>query len=327
MLFKRFISFVSAFCLLFHITCAVFAENVATPATTSVTNEIYDVETGEPLAESLDELADIVENNEKFNFANDDVLTVIVPSKLDFTIDPFEVSGKGQIYSDVFLIQNYSNEDVAVRLENIKYIFANDDDFLSLDAPPDIPFGLAHNSDLKEIYMVLHYENRDWENFLITAKERSETADIILRAAEYDSEGKFVALNEESTLSFSFSGMVNHMPAKQWENKDVTVSIEYTMTALPCTSEPETPEDVEMDEENLEIVEGTTLDEENASESAQTDESEAETVPEAENNVVHEQPETTEHFEDSTAKEGIETPKADAVIVDEPVDKTTSSED
>lgn len=236
-----------------------FADSMATSGVTAV----YDIPTGELVAANLDELEALVDNAENLDFAESSMLTVVVPSNLDFQLDPLEVHGKGQIYSDNFLIQNYSNTDVTVKLENIKYTFVNETDFLSLDMPPEIPFGIRNPSKLKEVYMLLHYENRDYENFVITTKEKSETADIILAAAEYDEDGNFVELNADSTLIFSFTGIVNHLPAIEWEDKDFSVSIEYTLIPDEFDESDEADQEVdENDDANAELspAEDTALD-------------------------------------------------------------------
>lgn len=69
--------------------------------------------------------------------ADSTVMNVSMPLEVPFTINPFEMYGKGQIYSDVFQIENHGAGDVVIDITDIRYIFANEEDFVSMDAPVD----------------------------------------------------------------------------------------------------------------------------------------------------------------------------------------------
>lgn len=166
--------------------------------------------------------------------ALDSILDIQVPYDLPFMIDPIERSGNGQVYSETFRIDNYGGTDVYVHFTSIQYIFANGEDFFSLDEP----FDVDKESPLKELYMTLEYENHDRSPFVIRDFEQAELEPILLEAAEYDDDGNFIALRENSTVRFHFSGSVNHAPLEPWASGDVKVSIRYSIEELDNSEEP-----------------------------------------------------------------------------------------
>jgi len=52
----------------------------------------------------------------------DRIYSVTFPAEIHAYLDPGNISGRGQIFSDVYTIENYSNRDVAVKIKNIVYI-------------------------------------------------------------------------------------------------------------------------------------------------------------------------------------------------------------
>ena len=55
-----------------------------------------------------------------------ELLQVVVPASLDFTIDPFEIAGRGQIYSKSYRIENNGDTDLVLTLSDMRVFFAGE---------------------------------------------------------------------------------------------------------------------------------------------------------------------------------------------------------
>jgi hypothetical protein len=151
------------------------------------------------------------------------VLNVIVPATVSISIDPLEINRRGQVYSDEYTIQNFTDADVILTFTDMRVIFANDADFEALAAP----FDENTVSDRKAIQLVLNFGRNDIAPVVLTDANRTNETSVRLRAFGYDAGGA------ASSLSLSFAGSVNHAPAAEWLDGDVKLLLEYRLDAVP----------------------------------------------------------------------------------------------
>ncbi len=149
------------------------------------------------------------------------VLEVMIPSTVSITIDPFELAGRGQIYSDIYEIGNYGDADVLLTFTDIQVTFADDENFESLAGP----FDESSGSELKSIYLQLDFGRDDVPSAVLTGPGRAGGISIPLASAQTGTDRSFVSL--------SFSGSVNHLPEVAWQDGDVKISMTYSIDAVP----------------------------------------------------------------------------------------------
>ena len=162
---------------------------------------------------------------------SDDVLNVIVPINVNITIDPLELAGKGQIYSNVYKIKNDGDTDVLLTFTDIQVTFSDDLNFEALAQPFDEKIG----SSLKAIYMQMDFGRSDIPSAVITDNQSTRGAITIPLASAQDE----TVVN--SILQLNFSGSVNYAPVVAWEDNDVTIRITYTLEAVPPPPAEEAP--------------------------------------------------------------------------------------
>jgi hypothetical protein len=155
------------------------------------------------------------------------VLNIVIPATVSISIDPFEINGRGQIYSDEYAIQNLTDSDVILTFTDMRVIFANDTDFEALA----VPFDENTVSDRKAVQLVLNFGRNDVTPVVLTDMNRAAEKSVLLRAAEYD------ASEAASSLSLSFTGSLNHAPAVDWKDGDVKLRLEYLLEAVPLEAE------------------------------------------------------------------------------------------
>lgn len=128
-----------------------------------------------------------------------------IPQKLDIVIDPWEMDGRGQVYSDVYVIRNTGDTSGILTLSNLacrpreesRVVIKSDRDGL-------------HDSNDKYIYLEMLFGNRDR---IIFSSEKSQ----------YQTE-----LKPGEELSICFSGEVNENAFAKWMDQDVAISVVYS---------------------------------------------------------------------------------------------------
>lgn len=146
-------------------------------------------------------------------------LRIEVPTELPFVIDPFEITGRGQVYSQDFQIINRSAERVKVTLTEIKYSFKNNKDFRAVSALEDID----DTSDKKDIFLTLDIEETG-ETLAITDQSPLKNYSFLLASGNGDGEES----GESDRITFSIGGSVNPSPRSEWYRNDVRIEILYT---------------------------------------------------------------------------------------------------
>lgn len=177
----------------------------------------------EPAAEIPDTSEAVqLTQEEESGYDGSEVLNVAVPLTVSIVIDPFEISGKGQIYSDLYEITNFGDADVLLTFTDIQVTFADDTNFEALAKP----FDDRTDSDLKSIYLLLNFGRDNITPVAITDPAREDDITIPLAGNQADANGN-------SFLSFYFSGNVNHLPEVGWKDGDVKISISYKLEVIP----------------------------------------------------------------------------------------------
>jgi hypothetical protein len=158
-----------------------------------------------------------------------ETVSVIVPSTLDFTLDPLEINGLGTVFSEEYPLVNMGATDVILTFTDIKVIFGNDTDFVMSDVPvsPDEIGGP------KKVYLVLDFGNPDIEPIVLTDPYRAAPPEIILRAD----------FKEDAEYSLGVTGSISSYPENDWGTGDVAISLTYHLnSATPDEpAQPETP--------------------------------------------------------------------------------------
>jgi hypothetical protein len=167
------------------------------------------------------------------------VLNVLVPMRVSVTIDPFELNGEGQIFSEPYYINNQGDYDVLLTFTDLVITYSDENNF----EPLAHPFSAQSGSKLKSIYMLMKFDRNDMADVILTNTEREGEVTIHLTSNLQD--------DGNSYISFSFEGNVNELPDTAWTSGDVHFDLVYTLTPLlppaediPDLSTEEKPADI-----------------------------------------------------------------------------------
>ncbi|MCI8940331.1 MAG: hypothetical protein HFH12_10150 [Dorea sp.] len=155
-----------------------------------------------------------------------------IPQKMAIVIDPWEIDGKGQIYSEQYIVKNTGKTDGVLTLTSrVCKLWDKSEVIVKTDKR-----GL-HDDKVKAVYMEMEYGNGD---------------KVILS----EDETKYQAeLKPGEELAVRFIGEVNENASESWKDSDVTVDVVYSWSGKEVSAETEdfAEKDLEPGEEqNLE---------------------------------------------------------------------------
>lgn len=163
--------------------------------------------------------------------ARDDcIYNVSFPTNPKAYLDPGNLSGKGQVFSNDFMVENYGNTDIAVKIKNIEVYYRSTENVYELskeDATDAEPYVKKINVDI-----VWRNEIENTEKVLAVIEGHADEYVLFLKAAEYDNAGQFVRLDDGSTGLFYFTGTMSSNPELIWEDGEITVSFDYEIEKM-----------------------------------------------------------------------------------------------
>lgn len=188
------------------------------------------------------------------------VLRLLVPTKINFILDPYGIAGDRTLDSPEYSIINYSNVDVDVEINELAYSFSDNGTFFASTQPLD----LTQEEEDKAVYMFLRriahpslnemdeleessaaqIKHADNDDFLILDTNDGSSFKIRLKAANYDENGGFLSLNEDSVFLFKIMGDIRMGHSAPWKSGDLSLHMVYSWTPVTESSadEPDTDE-------------------------------------------------------------------------------------
>ena len=153
------------------------------------------------------------------------IYNVSFPANTTAYFDPDNLSGKGQVFSNPYTVENYGNTDVAIKIKNIDIEY-NSTETIYEFGEEETEDSLSNVKRL-HINMVWVNESENTEKVLKIMEGAPEEEVLVLRAAEYDEQGEFVSLREGGTGAFYFTGTVEAGSGAVWEDGEITVRFDY----------------------------------------------------------------------------------------------------
>lgn len=189
---------------------------------------------------------------------------LLIPQKLDIVIDPWEMDGRGQIYSEKYVIRNEGETTGILTLSNLTCKSQESGNVIVRSDKNGL-----HDDEEKALYLEMWFGDSD----CIVLSEQG---------AEYQTE-----LEPGEEIIIYFAGEVNEYASEDWGSNDVKVSIVYSWDV----EEALTDEKVE-DKSAAEIKENAN---ELKGESEDADTKDKEETDGLDNNIVK-----TENFEEAS---------------------------
>lgn len=194
--------------------------------------------------EEVPEAADGAEEEENVLYS------VSFPTDTHACLDPGNLSGKGQIFSEYYAVENYGNTEVKITIKNIDVYYASTEDVYEFsDEEID-----DHSSKVKKmnIGMVWGKENEEAEKTIYLSEGVREEEVLTLSASEYEENGEFVSLKEGSTGYFYFTGTLNANPNIEWEEGELIVRFDYEILSTE-SGEEKKEEELKASEQSADI--------------------------------------------------------------------------
>ena len=218
-----------------------------------------------------------------------------IPQKLEVVIDPWEMDGRSQIYSEQYVIRNDGKEPGILTLSNLACRVSEQSRAIVTTNRSGL-----HDGDEKLIYMQMKFGNGD-------------QIDLSEDGSSYQ-----VELQPEEELSVCFEGEVNENASESWQDGDVTVTVVYSWDVKPALDDVDGKEEKtqEIESENKAEEEELEEDNGNTSQDAGVDTNNEEINENKEEQVDEEEQESEKVIEDEQVIEEEETiqPKEDEIL-------------
>lgn len=182
----------------------------------------------------------------------DILYNVSLPADSTAYLDPGNISGRGQIFSEQYKVENYGNTDISIKIKDIDiyckfserlYEFSENEiaDSSPSDSIPSDNSFVDSDPAVKKLHVEMVWKNENGEpEKVLNVSEGVADEDVLhLKAAEYDDDGGFVELNDGGTGSFFFRGTVDPDPGLVWEDGEIVIRFNYEIVNTDEEEEPE----------------------------------------------------------------------------------------
>lgn len=151
--------------------------------------------------------ANSVSGNGVASISHGDVksMSLYLPSRMDFYIDPWGVNDRGQIYSDEYSVRNTGDRAGTLIMSKIKCCVGEQGNVI---IQPDSQH--LRENDQKNIYMEMLLSNGD--SIVMTEDEKEFRLD----------------LDPGEEIKIRFTGEVNENSNLAWKDKDISITVTYS---------------------------------------------------------------------------------------------------
>lgn len=229
---------------------------------TTIISDKIDEENTEYIENSTEEIAEELEipssevsaDEARLDLENNNIYSVSFPTRTMAYLDPGNLSGEGQIFSEQYIVENYGNTDVVVRINNIKIESYSPESIYEFSHDEIID----NQTEEKKLNVNMVWENDgDKSEKILNVIEGVADEDVlILKAAEYDENGEFISLRESSRGRFYFTGTLNTNANIVWQEKDFSVRFNYEL--VYAQGEEDTNIEIEDEKESEDLTERDT---------------------------------------------------------------------
>ena len=153
------------------------------------------------------------------------VCKVSFPTNIHACLDPGNLLGRGQVFSDSYIVENYGNSDIVIKIKNIQVTCSESEITEELFSGNDV----SSQSDTKKfnIKMIWKNEIEKTEKVLYIENGTPDKYVLFLKAAKYNKDNEYVSLNDSSRGLFYFTGTLNNDSEIEWENSRISVKFDY----------------------------------------------------------------------------------------------------
>lgn len=174
--------------------------------------------------ENLTDVNDEEKKKESARLEDTGLKQLQIPQHLEVVIDPWEMDGKGQIYSEQYIIRNDGEEPGILTLSHLACKVSGESEAVVTTNRAGL-----HDGDEKLICMQMIFGNGDQ----IELSEDGSTYQVELQPGE--------------ELSVCFKGEVNEYASESWKDGDVAVEVVYSWNVVQMPDDIEEKEKVSED--------------------------------------------------------------------------------
>ncbi len=175
--------------------------------------------------ESLAAAVDMDPGGTPFTDSHEIMYNVSFPADIHAYLDPGNLSGRGQVFSDRYTVENHGNTDVVIKIKNINIYYSSTEEICEF-SEDEI---LDDHSHIKKLNVEMVWENEEEQMEKVLHVSEGEPEEYVLYlAAPQCEETEEAAVAEGSSVgTFYFSGTLSSAPELVWEDSEIVVSFGY----------------------------------------------------------------------------------------------------
>lgn len=173
------------------------------------------------VTKATDSNAAVIETED---FQEDIIYNVSFPASTRASLDPGNISGKGQVFSEQYKVINYGNTDVIIKIKNICITWNMDD---SSEIFQDEITASYSSAKKINIDMIWKNEVHSKKKAIPVLSGSPDESVLHLKAANYNKDGKYIGLCDGGTGVFYFTGSLKSDSNIDWENNEISVCFDY----------------------------------------------------------------------------------------------------
>ncbi|MDD4113125.1 MAG: hypothetical protein PHC56_08850 [Herbinix sp.] len=182
------------------------ANNVAPGGTITFNTEENTIVSGGAITFNTEEDGVVTGGAIKIENNDNPVYSVILPTSCDIIVDPFEIAGMGQIYSEQYEVINLSDIDIIVELKSVDIKIS----------------GENNNNKTCSIYMDTIGPDINIKNYLLNGYNDNSHLKFILFSPYGEKQ-----IKDKNTFYFNLKGKLSHNSELLWKNSDIKLSFVF----------------------------------------------------------------------------------------------------
>ncbi len=158
------------------------------------------------------------------------IISMVMPTTFDIIIDPYEVAGKGRIYSSTVKIVNLSNRDIKLLIKTSELTVKRDQN----EASKECYLNLVE-VDINESGAYNNINHIIAPTKVVSIREGNNQVndELYLSKASYTGDNVLQGYDDGSVYAFQITGTISENSEDEWASGDIQMSVVYEFEVMP----------------------------------------------------------------------------------------------
>lgn len=157
------------------------------------------------------------------------IISIVMPTTFDIIIDPYEVAGKGRIYSSTVKIMNFSNRDIKLSIKSTELNVKRDQN----EAAKECNLYMVEvNKNEPVVYNNINHITVATKSIPIREGSTEVNEVFQLSKAFYSEDNVLQSYDDSSVYAFQVIGNISENSEDNWTSGDIKISVVYEFEVM-----------------------------------------------------------------------------------------------